>query len=226
MRSILILAATLLICLTAPGCGGRSSLGSGGNSALDGGSGALDNKVAPPDTTCTRPKGGCNGPGDCEKGQACSTSMGECGKDPCCPQCAACYGHCVVQTFFAEETSASAGADLMPPISWEAAFTATVNLSNTSDKPQTGITFSGGLIGIPMGPMVYTLTDVKPTAPFSGTLPAKGKVTLKLTGKGKHAGGSIGAPCNKKTYVRVNVGFGPGNTLRADSPSFTFGCVH
>ena len=219
MRSILICFCSALLALAAPGCGGRSGLASGGGAATDG-------QVPSPDTKCARPKGGCNGPSDCEKGQVCSTSMGECSQDPCCPQCAACYGRCVVQTFFAEVTSAVAGADLMPPISGEATFSATVRLRNTSDKPQSGITFPGGLIGLPMGPMVYGLTVVTPMTPFSGILAAKGEVTLKLSGKGKHAGGSGGAPCGKKTYVRINVGFTSGNTLRADSPSFTFGCVH
>jgi hypothetical protein len=224
MRSILICTCTVLFSLAAPGCGGRSGLTSGGGAATDG-------QVPSPDTTCARPKGGCNGPSDCEKGQVCSTSLGECSKDPCCPQCAACYGHCVVQTFFAEVTSASAFVDFMPPItSTDPSVDATIRLTNTSAKPQTGVAFTGGLIGIPMGPMVYSLTNIKMTpisgTLVSGTLAPKSTVVVRLSAKGKYAGGSTGAPCSKKTYVRINVGFKPGNTLRADSKSFTFGCTH
>lgn len=174
---------------------------------------------------CVSPPGTCNTDSQCKGGTVCSTSLGECGADPCCPLCAACYGKCVVQDFFATVTKATAGANMMPPSTGEASVGASMTLKNTKATAHTGVTIKGGIIGLPMGPMVYDLT-LTPAPPFTGTVPAKGEVTVTLLGHGKKVPGSTPVPCNKKVYVRVDVGFGPGKTLRVNSPEITFGCVH
>jgi len=174
---------------------------------------------------CVSPPGTCSADSQCKGGKVCSTSLGVCGADPCCPQCSACYGKCVKQTFFATVTGASAGADLMPPSTGAANGKATLVLRNTAAKPLTGITLKGGIIGFSMGAMLYSMTYTA-DPPFSGKLAAKGEVTVKLKATGKLVGGSAAAPCNKQVYMRVDVGFAPSKTLRVKSPEFKFGCVH
>lgn len=218
MRYAMMLMLTMAL---GAGCGGRSGglPGAGG-----GGGGAADLGAAVPLDGCVRPPGMCTYSGSCPSGTICSTLLGICQADPCCPKCEHCVGRCIQQTFLVEAITAYASADLMPPLPGRLAASVQLEYKNRASASVTGVKIKeAALILNPGKAAPVQKLDLKPVGAFSGTVGPGKTVRVSYAAKAS----VMGAPCNKQVSVQAMVAYGPaGVAVTATSPAFKFGCSH
>ena len=186
---------------------------------------------------CVRPPDGCFSSNDCKDPNAvCTVELGQCDGDPCCPQCAVCYGTCVAQLeLVVHIIDAEVWANLMPGPGTDtdpnrAVVKIELDNSNssvdaTSVKPIAAAIIDASGSGHPP----YAL-DLQPLARtgtvFGGTVKAGQKLAVDYSHAGPPASTATQAfPCNHKVQVRVTVAHDGGKVGPVVSKVLPFGCA-